>query len=1120
MSRRENLRNRLILYENSSKYKLVKLFDLWIENESLEDPTQRKIAVSHAIRELMDALYQAEVLRSDLITTVEYKSEIEEIVVPKSLNKKITIDRTEKVIRCSGILSNKEKELLQEASESEAFKWVVHQLYRKTNRLKDSERLAGLMAPLDPLGKNALVIEAFSIEFFKLKDYFAAVSHSKGITIEETAHWDNKLVEVEEILLSILDDNEPIFKKIREAVAQSEPSLQILVTLAPLIHRNTATFNFFFNQIDHRWLKTIIEWGVFKKIPDIVIEGSSIIYNFWGPSAALVKFASQEPQQVYDVIKSMTFSENSDPWIIGDIINCLVILADKISIKPLINRLREEKWISRNHMVMRASMDLFRILLSKGQYLEASILFESMMDFDSADNTHPIPHMDQHNLRTFYDISRAIPTNSNLKSMLFAISKMLGRVLIARESEWDGDLSKPIKFKGHALADHEELLRLLFVEVFKKYLASIPHENEQTLLELIDKQLKDFGDKKEGIEYSILVAIPERFPQTIGNIISSDAIFAYSTRQIFLPKLKEILVLLDPDRRASFLNHLLTGPEDKEDIEHNNYVRAKIISPIKDLLKPEEIAPFDALQLDYSSDLEGIAVTGGWTEPPAPLTLEQLETLSVAEILAVLETWEPENGIFRESRSTLGLRLAEEVANNPRKFEASIDDFYTSKISAIYLFNILDGFKKALTSGANFNIQPLIKVLIRIAEDSKEGINPNLGEVGQRSVSQDDILYITADLLSGIAKIKEEEKQKELGPLLVHALFALGDNRGSEIRSAEDDLAHRSHRAVCIRAFRTYIAFLYRLPKSSELRSSDIIRKLFDELKRNAYEDDRFAYLIGQQSATSFELNPDYTIELLNELLGADNLVLASSAWVGYSHSVVWFPLAAKISSRFRYFIQTVLPANNSIVLPETVELVGKRLSGNFLFNVNEDAEEIFDEFLKSTNSTVKSAIIFEIGRTFLHRRYNSFFDPEESKEIDQPPVEKLLSVWDKMLDSEENEALGQFGWWIKDEVIPRQDMLPRLLRTLVQTKGKIEPFNEVSDVLIKSLDHDFFLTLSCLDLMIQGMDSQRVIMEYRGGALKDLFDVAAKEENEEVQKLVKKIRSSLLGLGLTEYLG
>ena len=120
----------------------------------------------------------------------------------------------------------------------------------------------------------------------------------------------------------------------------------------------------------------------------------------------------------------------------------------------------KEKWLQYDivHSVSIEAVELWQILIRSGQFKNAGILLEGLLDFDQ-DQSDPDgrckPYLDEYYLRQVLDVLQDVKPTRELSFIINALSRKLDAVIKARETKYD-DESKEIRIRAFQLYTHEK----------------------------------------------------------------------------------------------------------------------------------------------------------------------------------------------------------------------------------------------------------------------------------------------------------------------------------------------------------------------------------------------------------------------------------------------------------------------------------------------------------------------------------------------------------------------------------------------------------------------------------------------------------------------------------------
>lgn len=152
--------------------------------------------------------------------------------------------------------------------------------------------------------------------------------------------------------------------------------------------------------------------------------------------------------------------------------------------------------------------------------------------------------------------------------------------------------------------------------------------------------------------------------------------------------------------------------------------------------------------------------TASWIGPTSPESAEKLQTMSVADIIKLLRSWEPSNEHMSASAEGLGRELTSVVTQNPGRFASEAKCFQGLRLT--YVRSFLYGLREALKQKAAFEWSPVFD-LSRWLVGQPDDIAGNRQQVaaaeGERSSTREAVAeLLSAGFTEGVGSIPFSER--------------------------------------------------------------------------------------------------------------------------------------------------------------------------------------------------------------------------------------------------------------------------------------------------------------------------------------------------------------------------
>lgn len=1123
--RREELRRALISYAKKSSCPLVDLFDLWGNVEKVRGTPAWQVAVGHVIRELLEAFYKEQERPLLSFASQIVDSDVSPFDVPQHLRSKFSVNFEQKQLTWTGSMTCGELSELQDLSQSQAYKYCCWLLFSQLNRSPVEEdfanRVGALLEKNDPLGPTPHIRANFISKYKRTRDKFVDACHSKGGSAVPNRDWDKLITEAEDLIFALVGQQVDVIKEIERRLGENAPTVEALRGMKPLVVRNTASFNFFFDVVPSTWLDALIEDGWFANVPKVTREESRIISTLWGPSKFLLRVSEQEPRRVFTVIQKFQFEKDTEPRVIGDVLDCLALIHPKVDVSKTLKRIHTEQWLQHDFawtLVIHA-VSLWKLLLKSSAVQKASLLLEGLLGFCVNPSRKDIslrPFLNDYYLRLVLDDIDGIQNVDDLRSIIHVLGRSLTSVTNVRSRRTDKQQSGLSEIY---LWDHEKSIRESLQTTLSRFFEF--NDSVESPIKELQRLTVDLSCLKEKTHLQALVMLNNcgMFEDELKALLLGAGLKDSVYEKVLLPRFLSLFGRLEKDDRRRVLDIISNGPEDIANEDYVIYWKRRRLEPIWQNLTDEEkerFAEVTPTEFKYETEPSG----GFWHGPVSPLKIEDLEKRTPEEILEVLLSFEPGQTPFEDSIVALAQTFGMAVQQRPGAFAEVAEQFFRKEIDPTYLYHFLAGLRAACKQNEPFcwgSVLHLMTLLTVAAEQDKlecESDRETLA-VGWAGVIQ----AIGELLVAGLdaSKMKLDAEQIKEVYAVIRLLCHYPDPDSTKLAEMLEEGTEPGHVAINsargwgFHALFSLLRFLNRLDKERYHKIiAEGVNCFLNESKHNYV----VSYQAGYFLPWLFDVNPAVGKRIIDEVLCSKDLLIARAAWEGYLGNQLWKVVHLEIEPAVTYLLDAVLPYEPPWKdRSDAVSAVAHHLVNAFLFDLTPSAFKTLNELLVRAAPAAGESIISYVGTSYFHR--------EEDKEEGSRPVssKKLLQLWDmRLADNPSEEELIAFGWWITLDRLPVDAMLDRYIETLKRSAGRTEPLITVRPVLQETFRSYPVSSLTALALISESPQIDLVTFEFREGRLLPLLRLAEQSGDEEQSVLATRIREAVLKLGLTEY--
>ncbi|MDN3725325.1 hypothetical protein QRD02_13135 [Aequorivita sp. SDUM287046] len=656
-----------------------------------------------------------------------------------------------------------------------------------------------------------------------------------------------------------------------------------------------------------------------------------------------------------------------------------------------------------------------------------------------------------------------------------------------------------------------------YIRLAKKY---IIHESssEKTILEIINKSPESPILWK--LKYILLsFSLPKfesQFVEETLRFTKYQNPFEYLSGAEYETTLAESFHKLSARSKSTIFQRLIAHfKENSDNSSHFKIYANRIFSVISSYLNHKQLKEIVGAGIEI---MEGYKpsptlgqVTAGFVVDQSPITLEELSSLSVLEIIKNLHyKWHP-NEILKVSSDEsflkpinangLALLIIQDLHKRPEKYLEKLNEFIKpKKLSLTYTYRMLEGLAQLMKkndSFSNYNkIIDFISTIVVLESQNKlidiesnqsqslrnayepvsnlmifHGVN----EVIQQLLDSKTFISKTPEL-SGIEKVRKtlelllkHENPKVLGEELVTASSTIRTGGGPTVVSDSYFQAINSVRGA---AFSSYVFFLRKLESQVNLKFADY---------SNSWRDVLELFIKSEKTRAlhfMFGLNTDHLISLdkkwyYKELsfLWDDSLPyhLQLHVWNGFLHTQPWTEYLSNITIRKRYIhwiTNTPKPESDRKYSKDFEKALANHFFSYYIHKPEEfHNSDLFAVYFKKGTLNSHIHFIDLIGR-YAVSRINKL-------DINKWPPnlnESLFLLWEQYLDEYTNDNLFEhFSFWYldgnKDFEIERY--LDLIIKTLKKSSGKISFSHILEKELIQYTAYNPLKTLKIVELVL-----------------------------------------------------
>jgi hypothetical protein len=527
------------------------------------------------------------------------------------------------------------------------------------------------------------------------------------------------------------------------------------------------------------------------------------------------------------------------------------------------------------------------------------------------------------------------------------------------------------------------------------------------------------------------------------------------------------------------------------------------------------------------------SITTTWIGPTSPKTTNELQAMSVTDIVAYLKSWESPDEWGAPSPEGLGRLLSSVVAENPMPFSAEAVRFHG--LGPTYIRAVMTGFREALKQKKGIEWSWVLNLCQWVVDQPRE--IPGRKKI--RSVDPDwcwarksIASLISAGFEEGAACISFD--QRSIVWRILHVLTNDPDPTpdheesygGSNMDPAT--LAINTVRGEAMHAVIRYALWIYRhlekLPNSKERLARGFnempeVREVLDE-HLDTSKDPSLAIraVYGQWLPWLVLLDPVWTKEHIARIFPGSESERSyrDAAWETY---IIFCAPYDNVFEIMGDQYAAALDRLGKVKEKKTwIADPGERLAEHLMFFywrgklAFDDPRGLLNRFWSEAPESIRAHALGFIGRKF-----------ESTKEtLPAEILQRLQFLWEQRLSAAKEkpnshkQEMAAFGWWFISGKFEDSWIVVQLIEAL-KISGKMEISESVIEKLAAFAKPMPYETVKCLDLLVKGDWDGWDIDMWRGHA-RIILASALQSGNKEVSATAESLIHYLGSLGYLEF--
>ncbi len=992
---------------------------------------------------------------------------------------------------------------------------------------KENTGVQKISRAFDPFGGITFIKDSVWVHWNKLNRDFVQFAHYDEGYYKKEDEFIKKIEELYELLLQyILIDQHKIYERIDEIVKRG-PDKITKEEVAKILSRNTATYTYFFDEVDFEWF-------------DFLKEN-----KFLEPKGQVGKYirdiASGIPEKIVAFIKTY----NSDYKIDGHSRSIRQYFLQAACEMPaegavkIVEILAKQNWVqdvqaSYDFMIYEAKK-LLENLIVENQKEAAILLTDKLLDVhktskDKSKLREVEGFADNHQYAEVIECLKKIPVEYYSEFVGILISKLKSAIDISDDKGLYTQIWRPSI--EHSEMHRDDVVDILIdgiISMLKSYLdycndakLDIPDEIKKLLKydHVIFNRIKLFLYRKlsKACGSEIQWAIIEHFDE-------------YGTEKEYDELLTQEFGKLDKTFQEKFFELVEKGPANltREDDEGRlrRWKLEKLFLVKNWLNKKWQKIYSDFLNGDneekYKPMYSGIMTS--WSGPTSPQKAIKLSAMSLDELIEYLIQWTPKKGFGEPSRLGLGRELVEVIKEAPQIYSKNALLFKDERLHVVYLYQYFFGLKEALRNGGQIDWQPVLELMKIIIDKAKVNSLPIFEpEEDDWNIDWSNCFQYMADLLeNGLNSSKNEipeSLQKDVWEIIKYLCEDKDPDLDYEKKygGKNSDYYHLSINTTRGEAFHALFNYIFwydrHFKKKGISRIPDEVKEVLEvhlDIKTEPGFTIRSVY--GRFFPWLYIYDKVWTKGIIDRLFPLDDIERRYAAWETYLINAVYPEIFEELRPQYEKALDELrkssLQKNKHPV--DVFERLIEHLMIAYFYEIIEYDDPLLKKLDKVANWEQKGWAVNFGGRVYIAS--------DKAVREKEPSKERLKIFWENRLkESRSVEELKEFGWWLRVDFFDDKWMLENLLETLKQTKGIIDPDYRTLETLDDLSEKHPLLVSQCLLKIVKAQYQDRFLRLTREKSILNIVQKLYLNEDEEVKKIIAQVSDHMLRLGNNDF--
>jgi len=1020
------------------------------------------------------------------------------------------------------IMSNGAKTLLSEQQAAREDKFVT-----SMGTLNDPR--SGLVILKDLIG------ETIYDEWNRFHNRFVKIAHHE-VDINQEDYLD-LIFNYEEFLMKYAFAHQANIYKLIDEEIKKGPAKVKAEDIRRLITRNLSAIQYFFDRIDEKWLSFVFN--------------NRFLLPLQMSGEYLVRITREVPEEVMVVIDEYDkkyIIDSDNKYFRNYFIVSAINMPNGIAIK-LVDKIVKEKWIKNDDLENKFwSLDMVKLLkkfITEEEDCNALKLADELLDVKLEKNgsrslRDVTAYVDKYFYHEIVNAIEDVPVGHLYDYLMLLISKLrkASTLLYGRLEESHDKDSSYIWFqfiKENRRLNSEDVCEALISSIenllikYFDYLIANKTSND----DIIAKFDRLIGDSDDYYAFQMIqISLYRRYPLIFKEKIQWTIIEKFDLYELSLeydPLVLENFNIIDTSFQKKYLELIKIGPKDENDAD---YIRRWKISKYalvsKYLVGDYRKQYIELLNGEKEPDVskKSMMVTTTWVGPTTPKNEQELERLTIDELIELFIKWQPSGDDFGDSRLGLAREFSKLVNNKPEQFSADANKFNNLQIKPVYIYQYFFGLREARKDKIKkINWKEVIKLIHDLTINGRSNmLSTETFDEDGFNIDWDTVFQYAANLIedglnSDSIRIEDRKTVWEIisyicenkEPTLEYEKKYGGDNM--DLFSVSINTA----RGVAFHALFAYIFWVDRNLKLKENKLPRIVDEaklvLEQHLSKAIEPGNTIQSVYGKYFPWVYLYDEKWARKVLPQIFPLDDQERRYAAWESYLINGVFVGVFDALKPQYEKAIQELSKRQirRKSRLDSKERLVAHMMIA-YSYKIVEIKDGIFQLFFNKLNNELKGEAVNFIGRAYIM---------STQEKIEMPDISRLKLFWEWRLEENNSSIeLQNFGWWIKVDVFNNEWMLKMLIRVLVKTKGSIDADFHVIKALDKLAGHYPQLVSEALLLFIGSRDKTYGPVGYsHREEIKSIITSLSSVKNKGVRANVDDIIDQMLRLGHVEYM-